>query len=1042
MRMKFHWLVLLLVVGWSAGASLALDVPLTISNPDSTNKSAEPITSGVPFAQGALTNAAAVRLVQAGTEIPAQFLVTAIWPDHSVRWLLCDFQADLPGSGATNAVLQTGTAPATVTGVTVSDVAGTLTVNTGAAAFTFDKTQLAVRGQTFTATHAGAVYTATPGSTTNWVLEESGPLKVVVRVDGVWRNGATPLRDDLIGFRARLFFYRNKSDARVAFTFRNNNSFGWDNGLNKQPDLTINGLVSGTTPLLAAGTNYVFGSGVEKTFDVTVPAVGGPAVRDARYNADGTVASGYRAERPLALAAPEYYAATKAWGRISLPVTGLAADRQADFDRFEKMQRSMVLLADVENPPGLTGITAFGHLAIDLASWNNYGCLEWGGEDGQWSGNHYDWVFGMYLQLLRSGRVEFANLARVMARHEIDLDLYHTGNDGNAYNYQKNWESRPSHNNPDNTFGGGRPTHTWCQGYALHWLLTGDPRGRDGYEELIEGIRQYLYESFNNNGHVDTNEIRTQGWLTDNLIALWRINPDAALATTIYGDKTVPAMIKDVLQGVFDQEAAAGTNGFIYAGDPVNPQTRHPMQNCYALEPLAKAYEEVFRGRDDAYAAQLLALSKRMTRFLMGITFGGDTNGAGLYRPLQIPEFMNTPTERTLGQIPYLLMAANAAGFCYLHGSETEFLTYMRATWQDYCRYFSIDGEEGHYIDPTVLMPTSYNSCIYVDTESKVHGWSSRYGMFALAVEQSLTGPDVTPPVVTALTPAAGSTGIAPTASLVLNFNEAVRIGTGNIVIVQTGGSVVETIAVDATNVTVTGTSVTIHPVSPLAAATSYNIQIAGTCFTDLATNAYAGIADATTWGFTTRAVEPGVVYITDQGVTVSTGKPTYRWDAVTGATGYELEITNTGSHKITHVTIKGARGAAPAAHYLSTTGLPVGSYSWRVRALLTRNAKAAWAGPGTFTVVLPGAPTPIGPSGTVPTGSTAFTWNAVSGAEQYALEITDPRNKKSKLTGKAAAVTATKKLTAVGAYSWRIQVKVGGLTSAWSASIPFTVQR
>ena len=530
---------------------------------------------------------------------------------------------------------------------------------------------------------------------------------------------------------------------------------------------------------------------------------------------------------------------------------------------------------------------------------------------------------------------------------------------------------------------------------------------------------------------MDTNEIRTQGWLTDNLVTLWRIAPDTLFATTDYGDETIPATIQHVLRDVFDREAAAGSNGFVYASEPVNPQTRHPMQNCYVLEPLAKAYEEVFLGRDDVYAGQLLALSKRMTRFLMGVTYGGDTNGAGLYRPLQIPEFMNTPTERTLGQIPYLLMAANAAGFCYLYGGEPEFLNYMRAAWQDYCRYFSIDGEEGRYIDSALRMPTSYNSCIYVDTESKVHGWSSRFGMFALAVEQSLAGPDVTPPSITSLTPAAGSTGVSPTTSLVLNFSENIRIGTGNIVISQTGGSVVETIAVDATNVSVANTSVTIHPSSPLAASTSYNIQVAGTCLTDLAGNPYAGIADATTWSFTTRAVEFGVVDLTDQGASVGTGKPTYRWDAVTGATGYELEITNTGSGKITRVTVKGTRGAAPATQYLSKTGLAVGNYSWRVRAVLAHNAKGAWVGPGTFAVVLPTAPTPVTPTGTIAPGQTSFRWDVVSGAEQYTIEITDPHNKRTKLTAKATATSAIKKLTGTGIYSWRIQVKVGGLTSS-----------
>ncbi len=713
----------------------AADIALTVTNPETTSKTSEPITSGVPFAQGALANAGLARMLSGGAEVPAQFLTTATWPDGSVRWLLCDFQTDLAASGSSSFTLQTGTAAQSVTGVTVDNQASALAVNTGAATFSFDKTQLSVLGSFFTATYGGAGYVATPSSTDAWVVEENGPMKAVVRIDGTWRNGGSPLRDALIKFRARLFFHRNKSDVRLALTFKNNNSFGWDNNLNKQPDLTITGFAFGSTALLPSGGSYVFGSGVEKTFEVTAATGLSPVPRQTRYNGDGTVATGYVADRPLALASPEYYSSTSAWGRITPPIAGLTADRQADFDRFEKLHRAMISTADLENPPNLTGITAFQHLYQDVSTWNDYGDLRWGGDMGQWSGNHYDWVFGMYMHLLRTGTLGFGNIARVMARHEIDFDIYHTTNDGNAYNQQKEWESRPSHNSPDNSFGPGRPTHTWSQGYALHWLLTGDPRGRDAYEEILEGLRLYIWESFNNQGQCNTNEIRLHGWITENLVTLWRINPSTVWHTTDYGDKTIPDTIKAVLTNVFAREAAAGRQGFVYAGDPDNPDThtRHPLQNCYFIEPAAKAYEEVFDGRDAAYAADLLALVKRMTTYLISITYGGDTNASG-YRPLQVPEYINgsDPVE---GQIPYLLMAGNAAAFCYLHGSETAYLTYLRSAFQDYSRYYGVAGPDS-YVDPTLRSPTCYNSNIYVDTESKIHGWSSRYGQFLFAVER------------------------------------------------------------------------------------------------------------------------------------------------------------------------------------------------------------------------------------------------------------------------------------------------------------------
>lgn len=712
-----------------------MDVPLTVENPENIAKVAEPITSGVPFAQGALTDAGKVRILLGAREIASQFKATAHWADGSIRWLLCDFQLDLAAGGTSMVTLQTGTPPMQPSGMIISDLAETLSVNTGSASFTFNKSELALRGHAFQATYGGNAYTAVPDL---WTIEENGPMKVVARVDGKWFHGASPLRDNVIGFRARLFFFRDKSEVRLALTFRNNNSFGFYEGLNAQPDLVITGLQFGT-PLLPAGGNYHFGSGVEKTFQILVTSAGTVLVKDTRYGGDGRVASGYTADRPLAAAAPSYYAATGAWGRFVPPLSGQPPDRQGDFDRFEKLQRAKVNAADLENPTNITGITAFQHLFQDVSSWHDYGDLRWGGSWGPWSSNHYDWSYGMYLHFMRTGLLPFANLARVLARHEIDLDIYHTNRDAPAFNYQKDWESRPSHDNPDNLFGGGRPSHNWFQGYTLHWLLTGDPRGRDAVEDLTEGLRQYVYESFNGEGYIDTNEIRIAGWLVENLVTLWRLDPRAVIQTSSYGPKTIPQAIKDVLQNVFDREAAAGGQGYVYGGSDwaLDPNLRQPLMNCYFIEPAAKAYEEVFHGRDDVYASKLLGLVRRMTRFLMNVTYGGDSDLRGLYRPLQIPYMVDIAGPNGEGQIPYLLMAANAAGFCFLHGGGADFLDYARRAFRDYIRYLGVAGPD-QYIEPSLRTPTCYNSNIYVDTESKVHGWSSRYGMYYLAAESQV----------------------------------------------------------------------------------------------------------------------------------------------------------------------------------------------------------------------------------------------------------------------------------------------------------------
>lgn len=740
-RLSSPWTFLPLAVLLSFSHPLcAIDIPLSVSAREGSPAAAVPVSGGVPFAEGVLTDPGQVRLLQGGREVPAQFRRAARWPDGSVRWLLVDFVSDLlTPPGATQFLLRTGTAPAPVTGITVNDQPSTLTLTTGAAVFTFTKSEFKPGGFPLEVTSGGGTYQAVPVS---WVVEDPGPVKATVRVEGTWRNAGGSLGNEFVRFRARLVFHRGSARFHASVTFRNNGPFCWDvEGCTRQDGLVLSGVQLGAV-LLPAGGSYVIGPGVEKTWEVEFPPSATPRLIDTRFTAEGTLASGSAAPQPLLLASPAYYASTGAWGRISLPVRGLPAERQADFDRFEKMQRAKVLRSEVEDPPNISGITLFGHLAQDVSSWNDYGDLRWAGNGcGTLSGNHYDWSYGMYLQLMRTGLLPFGDAARVFARHEIDFDIYHTGRDGAAFNYQKNWEDRPSHDTPDNCFGGGRPTHTWTQGYALHWLLTGDPRGRDGFDELQEGIRQYLYESFNEDGRVVTSEIRLQGWLTENLVARYRIEPDTVLTTTNWGTKTIPQAIKSVLEDVFSREAAAGAQGFVFDTDPGTGEPdrtrRAPLQHLYFLEPAMKAYLEVFKGRDPEYAGRLLGLIQRMTGYLMSVTYGGDMNAAGLYRPRQIPYLYQTTQpipEQLQGQVAYALQAANAAGFLYSETGDRRYLNYARLAFQDYVRYFlAIPGDT--WADPSLRSPTAYNTTVFDGTESKIHGWSSRYGQYFLSAE-------------------------------------------------------------------------------------------------------------------------------------------------------------------------------------------------------------------------------------------------------------------------------------------------------------------
>ncbi len=74
-------------------------IQLRILNEPGATISNAPMTVGVPFPRGALDDEANVRLVdEDGAEMPLQTRTTARWSRFgSVKWLLCDFTADLAG---------------------------------------------------------------------------------------------------------------------------------------------------------------------------------------------------------------------------------------------------------------------------------------------------------------------------------------------------------------------------------------------------------------------------------------------------------------------------------------------------------------------------------------------------------------------------------------------------------------------------------------------------------------------------------------------------------------------------------------------------------------------------------------------------------------------------------------------------------------------------------------------------------------------------------------------------------------------------------
>ena len=110
---------------------------------------------------------------------------------------------------------------------------------------------------------------------------------------------------------------------------------------------------------------------------------------------------------------------------------------------------------------------------------------------------------------------------------------------------------------------------------------------------------------------------------------------------------------------------------------------------------------------------------------------------------------------------------------------------------------------------------------------------------------------DKTPPKLLSSTPIANAAAVAIAKDIVLTFDEAVKAGTGNIVI--SDGINTQNVSInDKTQITFKDKTLTINPKVDLLANSHYSVMIDATAIQDLAGNKYAGIKDSKKISFDT----------------------------------------------------------------------------------------------------------------------------------------------------------------------------------------------
>ena len=206
-------------------ASKPAKLRLSVTEPTPFPRSQWPVTSGVPFPQGTLAKAedAALRNA-AGAPVPAQFEAMSFWPDGSVKWLTTSFLADTtPGAPTPYDLVIAGEQAKPASDLHVEDGPDGVILSNARLRFRIARKAFAVFddvrldrnadgvfaedervsgppdiGNVRILTADGAAYgLAAPDRI---AVEENGPVRAVVRVEGDLANGDKRL------FRYRLRF--------------------------------------------------------------------------------------------------------------------------------------------------------------------------------------------------------------------------------------------------------------------------------------------------------------------------------------------------------------------------------------------------------------------------------------------------------------------------------------------------------------------------------------------------------------------------------------------------------------------------------------------------------------------------------------------------------------------------------------------------------------------------------------------------------------------------------------------------------------------
>ncbi|MEA3400997.1 MAG: hypothetical protein U9R79_07070 [Armatimonadota bacterium] len=578
-------------------------VALTLLNDGRELPAGYPLTSGIPFPEGVLGSVDDLRLLDAdGAELPLQARPLSRWRDGSIRVVLLDTALPAATRDGARLTLEYGrgvTRAEVVDPVTVTRQGEALTVSAAGLSAEFDLrdsglfTALSRGGEPITdpgrptritiVDEQGNVYD-TLGPPEEVTIEEAGPLRTVVRIDGHHTGDAGEFFD----YQIRLTFFGRYPAVRV--TYR------WGNDMSG-PEFRQFQAIRFELPLATEDAEVLIGA------DEPVPTTltgetGLVQLRDDSYTgaAEGRRAPGWVSAGDVTLACADFWQLYPKG--IGVSNSALFVDICPDFAEGEyddcselelyklyyylqngvyKVRQGVTKVHDLWLDLGPTDGDTLGALAGEppvvaarprwyadsgvfgefvpetagrtpryddvcdrvyeryvshIQSVREYGMLNfgdmWGERGANWANGEYDHHHSAAQLFMRSGHFDWHQRMRDMARHDIDVDLCHwhdtEGYTGASWTHSVGHTGSYIDERYQGEYGSPRagqtPTHTWTEGTCEYYLLTGDPTAI----EAVRMISDHYGGAYINN--YDFTNGRVPGWHLILTIATYRTTGD------------------------------------------------------------------------------------------------------------------------------------------------------------------------------------------------------------------------------------------------------------------------------------------------------------------------------------------------------------------------------------------------------------------------------------------------------------------------------------------------------------------------------------